>query len=171
MKIVCPHCRQETPNVPEEYLNMEIECPACHKAFVCEKPKFCSECGAANPAKAPSCIQCGTAFTVPPPTPLPTPIPPPIPSAPGFANPPAPLPPPPAAAQQSDSLGILLGKLSLASGLISFVCLPWIYGPAAIILGLIALHRKNESGMTGLILGIIGTVLSTILVIIGICRG
>ena len=158
MKIVCPHCRQETPNVPEEYLNMEIECPVCHKSFVCEKPKFCSECGTANPAKATACIQCETAFTVPPPTPVPPP------PALCFAKPPM----PPSPALQSDSLGILLGKLSLASGLISFVCLPWIYGPGAIILGLIALHRKNESGMTGLILGIIGTVLSTILVIIGI---
>lgn len=64
MKTICPHCKQEFPETPDEYLGMTLECPVCQKEFVCEKPKFCSECGAMNPARAITCHQCGNSFPV-----------------------------------------------------------------------------------------------------------
>ncbi len=62
MKTICPHCRQEFPDIPDEYQNMSLECPVCRKEFVCRKPKFCPECGAINPAEAMKCAQCGKIF-------------------------------------------------------------------------------------------------------------
>ena len=37
MKTICPHCKQEFPDIPDEYLGKTLECPTCRKAFVCEK--------------------------------------------------------------------------------------------------------------------------------------
>ncbi len=37
MKTICPHCKQEFPEIPDEYLDMILECPVCKKEFVCEK--------------------------------------------------------------------------------------------------------------------------------------
>lgn len=74
MKTICPHCKQEYPETPDEYLGITFECPVCHKEFVCEKPKFCSECGACNPAKALKCVQCGKSFLVMPPRPVSPPV-------------------------------------------------------------------------------------------------
>lgn len=62
--VFCPHCGQDFPETSEEYLGTSVECPACQNDFVCEKPKFCSECGAPNPAKAMECVQCGKSFAV-----------------------------------------------------------------------------------------------------------
>ena len=74
MKTICPHCKEEFPETPDEYLGMMLECPSCRKQFVCEKPQFCSECGAANPAKASACGRCGHSFSeTPPPSPPPRP--------------------------------------------------------------------------------------------------
>lgn len=67
MKTICPHCKQEYPETPDEYLGMSLECPVCQKEFICEKAKFCSECGAVNHAKALKCDQCGKSFLVMPP--------------------------------------------------------------------------------------------------------
>ena len=74
MKTICPHCKQEFPETPDEYLGMTFECPVCQKEFVCEKPKFCSECGAINPAKALKCAQCGKFFPLMPPQPVSPPV-------------------------------------------------------------------------------------------------
>ena len=63
MKTICPHCNQEFPETPDEYLGMTLECPSCHRNFVCEKPKFCIECGAPNPANALQCSRCGKFFS------------------------------------------------------------------------------------------------------------
>lgn len=73
MKAICPHCKQEFPETPDKYLGMTLECPVCQKEFVCEKPKFCSECGAVNPAKALKCAQCGKSFLEIPQHPVPPP--------------------------------------------------------------------------------------------------
>ena len=67
MKTICPHCKQEYPETPDEYLGMTLQCSVCQKEFVCEKPKFCSECGTTNPSKAIKCSQCGKFFPVTPP--------------------------------------------------------------------------------------------------------
>ena len=64
MKTICPHCKQEYPETPDEYLGMTLQCSVCQKEFVCEKPKFCSECGKSSPAKALKCSQCGKFFPV-----------------------------------------------------------------------------------------------------------
>ena len=62
MKTICPYCKQEFPDTPDEYLDMTLECPVCKKEFVCEKAKFCAECGAISPARAIICHQCGKTF-------------------------------------------------------------------------------------------------------------
>ena len=67
MKTICPHCKQEYPETPDEYLGMTLQCSVCQKEFVCEKPKFCSECGTANPSKAIKCSHCGKFLPVTPP--------------------------------------------------------------------------------------------------------
>ena len=74
MKTICPHCKQEYPETPDEYLGMSLECPVCQKEFICEKAKFCSECGAVNHAKALKCDQCGKSFLVMPPQPVSPPV-------------------------------------------------------------------------------------------------
>ncbi|MBO4490818.1 MAG: SEL1-like repeat protein [Lentisphaeria bacterium] len=72
MKTICPHCKQEFPEIPDEYLNMSLECTVCHKNFICRKPKFCAECGGSNLPDAIKCIRCGKLFPVIP-TPMPRP--------------------------------------------------------------------------------------------------
>ena len=67
MKTICPHCKQEFPETPDEYLGMTLQCSVCQKEFVCEKPKFCSECGTSNPSNAIKCSQCGKFLPVTPP--------------------------------------------------------------------------------------------------------
>ena len=37
MKTICPHCKQEYPEIPDEYLGMTLQCSVCKKEFVCEK--------------------------------------------------------------------------------------------------------------------------------------
>ncbi len=37
MKTICPHCKQEYPETPDEYLGMTLQCSVCEKEFVCEK--------------------------------------------------------------------------------------------------------------------------------------
>jgi len=66
MKTICPHCKQEFPETPDEYLGTVLECSSCGKEFVCEKPKFCTECGAVSPADALKCRQCGKSFPLTP---------------------------------------------------------------------------------------------------------
>lgn len=62
MKTICPYCKQEYLDAPDEYLGMTLECSVCKKEFVCEKAKFCSECGAISPAQAEKCEKCGHFF-------------------------------------------------------------------------------------------------------------
>ena len=71
MKTICPYCKQLFPETPDEYLGMALECPMCKKEFVCEKVKFCSECGTANSAKSLKCAGCGKFFPKAPVTPQP----------------------------------------------------------------------------------------------------
>ena len=59
MKSICPHCGQEYPETPDEYLGMSSECLTCHQNFVIEKVRFCGECGTANAAQATQCRSCG----------------------------------------------------------------------------------------------------------------
>ena len=73
MKTICPHCKQEYPETPDEYLGMTLQCSVCQKEFICEKAKFCSECGNSSHAKALKCSQCGKFFpTIPTPQQPPT---------------------------------------------------------------------------------------------------
>lgn len=65
VKTICPHCKQEFPETPDEYLGQALECPVCNKEFVCEKAKFCAECGAINFGGALKCVQCGKPFPAP----------------------------------------------------------------------------------------------------------
>ena len=74
MKTICPYCKQEFPDTPDEYLGVTLECPVCKKEFVCEKAKYCAECGAINPARAITCHQCGKSFPVVPQPPVTPPI-------------------------------------------------------------------------------------------------
>ena len=37
MKTICPHCKQEYPETPDEYLGITLQCSVCKKEFVCEK--------------------------------------------------------------------------------------------------------------------------------------
>jgi len=74
MKTICPHCKQEFPETPDEYLGMTLECPVCQKEFVCEKAKFCSECGAASAAGALKCARCGKFFPAAPQKPAAPPV-------------------------------------------------------------------------------------------------
>ena len=39
MKTICPHCKQEYPETPNEYLGMTLQCQVCHKVFVCMAPQ------------------------------------------------------------------------------------------------------------------------------------
>ena len=68
MKTVCPHCKQEFPDTPDECLGMTLECTECGKEFVCVEARNCPACGAASPANASKCAQCGTPL---PPAPRP----------------------------------------------------------------------------------------------------
>jgi len=74
MKTICPHCKQEFPETPDEYLGTTLECPVCQKEFVCEKAKFCSECGAASAAGALKCARCGKFFPATPQKPASPPV-------------------------------------------------------------------------------------------------
>jgi hypothetical protein len=62
MKTICPHCKQEFPEIPDEYLGMTLQCSVCEKEFVCEKPKFCIACGNISHANAIKCSGCGSFF-------------------------------------------------------------------------------------------------------------
>ena len=35
MKTICPHCKQEFPEIPDEYLGMTLQCSVCQKEFLC----------------------------------------------------------------------------------------------------------------------------------------
>ena len=39
MKTICPHCKQEYSETPDEYLGMTLQCSVCQKEFVCKYPK------------------------------------------------------------------------------------------------------------------------------------
>lgn len=62
MKTICPYCKQEYPDTPDEYLDMKLECPVCNRSFIAQKAKFCSECGASSPGQAITCHKCGKFF-------------------------------------------------------------------------------------------------------------
>ena len=36
MKTICPHCKQEYPETPDEYLGMTLQCSVCKKEFECK---------------------------------------------------------------------------------------------------------------------------------------
>lgn len=36
MKTICPHCKQEYPETPDEYLGMTLQCSVCEKEFECK---------------------------------------------------------------------------------------------------------------------------------------
>ena len=36
MKSICPHCGQEYPETPDEYLGQSCECQTCHQNFIIE---------------------------------------------------------------------------------------------------------------------------------------
>lgn len=62
MKTICPYCKQEFPDTPDEYLETTVACSVCNKNFIAKKAKFCSECGAISPGQAIKCAQCGAFF-------------------------------------------------------------------------------------------------------------
>ncbi len=51
------------------------------------------------------------------------------------------------------SEGQLFGVLGLVSGIISLFVVGIVFGPAAIILGVLALNRRNNLGWAGIIIG------------------
>lgn len=51
------------------------------------------------------------------------------------------------------SNGQLLGVLSLVTGIISLFVFSIAFGPAAIILGVLALNKRNKLGWAGIVLG------------------
>jgi len=63
MKTICPHCYQDY-DVTEDFLNQEVNCTVCKKAFTVRKMKLCSECGTPNPAQALMCRQCKHDFPI-----------------------------------------------------------------------------------------------------------
>ena len=63
MRTICPYCKQEYSDTPDEYLETTVTCSVCNKNFVAKKAKFCSECGAISPGQAIVCAQCGKTFT------------------------------------------------------------------------------------------------------------
>jgi len=83
MKTICPHCNQEYPETPDEYLGTTCECTVCHKDFVIEKVVYCMQCGIDNAKRAPRCRECGKSFGGAPA------------QEPDSPNPPPPPPPPP----------------------------------------------------------------------------
>ena len=62
MKTICPYCKQEYPDTPDEYLETTVACSVCNKNFIAKKAKFCSECGAVSPGQAIKCADCGAFF-------------------------------------------------------------------------------------------------------------
>ena len=36
MKTICPHCKQEYTEIPDEYLGITLQCSVCQKEFVCQ---------------------------------------------------------------------------------------------------------------------------------------
>ena len=62
MTTICPHCKQEFPDTPDEYLGVTLECPVCKKEFVCGKAKYCPECGAVSHSRAIICHRCKKPF-------------------------------------------------------------------------------------------------------------
>lgn len=79
MRTICPYCKQDFPEVPEEYLDTRVECSVCKKQFVVKPVKFCTVCGTVSPAQALTCAKCGSFFM----------------AAQNFAPPPSYAPPPP----------------------------------------------------------------------------
>ena len=59
MKTICPHCKQEFPDTPDEYLETTVTCSVCHNDFVAKKAKYCAQCAAINPGQAVVCVRCG----------------------------------------------------------------------------------------------------------------
>ena len=51
------------------------------------------------------------------------------------------------------SNGQLFGVLGLVSGIIGIFIFPVIFGPAAIVLGILALNKRNNLGWSGIVLG------------------
>ena len=61
MKTVCPHCHQKY-DVPEDFQQQNVLCQKCGGEFTVNRAKFCSSCGAANPAQAFQCHACSHPF-------------------------------------------------------------------------------------------------------------
>lgn len=76
--------------------------------------------------------------------------------------------------QKSDapimSNGQLLGVLSLVTGIISLFVFSIVFGPAAIILGVLALNKRNNLGWTGIILGGLVVLITGIAFIIALAQ-
>ena len=63
------------------------------------------------------------------------------------------LPQTPSADASIMSIGQLLGVLSLVTGIIGVFVFAIVFGPAAIILGVLALNKRSNLGWAGIILG------------------
>lgn len=68
------------------------------------------------------------------------------------------------------SNGQLLGVLSLVTGIISLFVFSIVFGPAAIILGVLALNKRNNLGWTGIILGGLVVLITGIAFIIALAQ-
>jgi hypothetical protein len=51
-----------------------------------------------------------------------------------------------------------IAQISQLTGLLSFVAVPVVFGPAAVITGVMAVSRGHRSGLIGMILGLVGMV-------------
>ena len=104
----------------------------------------------------------------PAPEPGPAATPPQPPPAPGPVPPSTPVPPAGGPAAPSNGVAVA----ALVFGILTFICLGPIAGVLAIIFGFIGLGRAKETGvgrgmsMAGIILGIVGTILSILAVVI-----
>jgi hypothetical protein len=51
-----------------------------------------------------------------------------------------------------------IAQISLLTGILSFVAVPVVFGPAAVVSGVMAVSEGHRSGLIGLILGLVGVV-------------
>jgi hypothetical protein len=75
-------------------------------------------------------------------------------AAPAGAAPPVELPPPPSA----EFLSVIFGALALTSPLFSLLLMVFLFGPAAVVCGVIALAQGHLKGLVGMVLGIVGMI-------------
>jgi len=68
------------------------------------------------------------------------------------------------------SNGQLFGVLGVVSGIIGIFVLAIVFSPAAIILGILALNKRNNLGWAGIIIGGIGVLITGIAFLVALAE-